>query len=189
MFSYTSTETYFYTFTSTVRNSYVTTAVETESQGYYRYSLFNCGYAAPSCYDSTDASSCTGSCATAALICTDGNFPYCASLYGSTFQGIATSYFCDTTAYGLEYGSIAYWPSVTSTYTSTMTISWTPSSTGILTWTPTVVPYGRKQSSIASAQATLQAPADTSASVRSHPGSMLSYALMYLLLVTLYKIA
>ena len=163
------TETQLQTVTSNVRNSYSTTFVSTYLNSYgYEYQMFGC--MSYTCYDSTAASSCTGSCTDTAWVCTDPNFPRCASVYMSTwytpstmtsgvYTRVATSFFCDTAAYGLAYDAYGNWPSVLSTYTTTT--NYTSTST-IPTWTPTVVPYSMSQLSRPASASTVPGPTSTS---------------------------
>ena len=167
-FSVTGTEVY--TETSTLRNGNPTVFTSTQlNSDQYRYSLFGCySY---TCYNSTAASSCTGSCTNTALACTDPNWPFCASAYmttwssdqsmtsGGAWVNVAKSFWCDTTAYGLEYDNGGNWPSVLSAFTST--VNYTETSTS-LTWTPTVVPYSMSQASQPASAPTLPGPTSTS---------------------------
>ena len=156
------------TVTSTVRNSYTTTFMTTYSNtNEYHYQLFGCGgYSA--CHNSTTASSCTGACTSTALVCTYEDAPYCASVYMETYlsdqstsgtSGIATSWFCDTAAYGLTYANWGNWPSRLSTYT---TIYNETSTSAKPTWTPTVVPFSQTQASRPVSAATIPNPTSTS---------------------------
>ena len=174
------TETELQTLTSNVRNSYTTTFISAYlNSDRYQYSLFGC--MSFTCYNSTAASSCTGSCTNTALVCTDPNWPFCASVYISTWYSdltttetksvaFATSFFCDTAAYGLTYGDWGYWPSVLSTYTTT--VNYTTTST-IPTWTPTVVAYSLSQASRPASAPTI--PGSTSTSGASNSSQKMSW--------------
>lgn len=160
------TKTQVQTYTSNVRNQFTTTITTTYYQSQaYNYSLRGCaGWT--SCYDYSDSASCTGDCASSNLVCTDQGWPSCASLYMNTYINsdttaavVAQSWFCDTAAYGLEYGDWGYWPSVTSTYTTTLnqTTTSTPP-----TWTPSIVPFTQKQMSLPASGVTAPTPTATS---------------------------
>lgn len=178
---------FYETLTTTERNSYTSTYITTDYYtGYPLFHLFGCTYTSE-CYNSTNAISCTGSCTTAALLCTDQSFPYCASLYtiapastGYAIKKMGISYFCDTAAYGLQYGLIGNEPTTTSTYTTTSTNIAEPSST------PTVVPYSMTQASVPATAATPSAPAATSATATFRPNAVVILVLTSLSLLGLY---
>lgn len=161
------TNTQVQTYKSIMRDQSTTTITSTYYQtNAYNYSLWGCaGYA--TCYDYSATASCTGDCASSNVVCTDAGWPSCASLYMPTYinsdttaAAIAQTWFCDTAAYSLEYGDWGYWPSVTSTYTTTFnqTTSSTPP-----TWTPHIVPFTQKQMSLPASGIMAPTPTATSA--------------------------
>ncbi|OAL40638.1 hypothetical protein AYO20_00374 [Fonsecaea nubica] len=166
----------YYTDASTGRNTLTTTLISTLLITMSSTLGNNCTAGFKTCYDYNATASCSDGCTSTALVCNNPYFPYCASLYsgGVTPSSVGTtstylpfeygvSYFCDTEAYGLQYGDYGYWPSVTSTYFSVAgaSTSTTP------TFTPNVVPYSRTQATRPASQATLLAPTSTVSSATS----------------------
>ncbi|KIY01986.1 uncharacterized protein Z520_02124 [Fonsecaea multimorphosa CBS 102226] len=170
------TSTAYYTATDTDRNTLTTTSVSTGLEPVSEAYGSNCTAMASTCYNYNATASCTGSCTSTALVCNDPYFPYCASIYSGGYSpsavGTSTaylpeqyglSYFCDTAAYGLVYGNTGDWPSVTSTYLSTVNYATSTAPT----FTPNVVPYSRTQASRPASQAILGPTSTTSTATSS----------------------
>jgi hypothetical protein len=159
---------YTQTITSNVRGQYNTTFTSTyHTTRSYNETWYTGCTGQYGCYDSTAASSCRGSCSSTALMCTDWWEPYCASLYVSenfTRGGIA--YFCDTAAYGLEYGDLGQWPSWTSSYVTTLHQTYT--GTTPPSWTAEPVPFTVTQNSRPASAATLPVATQTSGAVHNY---------------------
>ncbi|KIW13118.1 hypothetical protein PV08_08305 [Exophiala spinifera] len=159
----TTTTQWVYTLVSTGRDvGGTSTTISTDSDLTPLTSTYgvSCGSQITTCYNYNDTASCTGSdsCTTGgALLCTNTNFPFCASVYApSTYietvstgatasyvyktSQIGLSYRCDTTEYGLWYTNAGYFPSVTTTFPVSAT------SDGV-DFTPSTVPYSRTQPS------------------------------------------
>lgn len=172
--SYTSISTSIVTFTSNDRNSYTTTITTTQSytSSGYRYSLTGCaGWS--TCVPYADRSSCTGDCASSNIVCTDEGWPFCATLFSTSFvstkEMYAQSWFCDTIAYSLEYDNAGFWPSYYSDYLSTYTYNADGSTAP--TWTPTIVPFSQKQMSQPATGPTAPTPTPTSGASSHHTPS------------------
>ncbi|KAJ9632842.1 hypothetical protein H2204_007572 [Knufia peltigerae] len=145
----TTTTNYVYTMITTDRDvGGTSTSLSTDEDPSPLTSTYGTSCAAPTttCYHYNDTASATAG----ALVCTNSNFPYCASLYAATDDGgdeatgvvskTGVTYRCDTAEYGLEYYAGGYSPSVTSTFTPQVTSSGVP-------FTPSVVPYSKTQAS------------------------------------------
>ena len=172
------------TLTSELRNQLTTTITSTYlNTNYYNYTLRGCGgwqvsssFAEPenvadvfrsTCYDYSATASCTGDCTSNNVVCTDKEWPFCASLYMSkyinsdtTAAHYAQSWFCDTAAYGLSYDVGGYWPSVTVPYTSVYNETYASSTPP--TWTPVIVPFTQQQMSMPASGVTAPTPTATS---------------------------
>lgn len=177
------TNTQVQTLTSELRNQLTTTITSTYlNTNYYNYTLRGCGgwqvsssIAEPenladvfrsTCYDYSATASCTGDCTSNNIVCTDKEWPSCASLYmpkyinsDTTAAPWAQSWFCDTAAYGLIYDVGAYWPSVTVPYTTVYNETYSSTSP---TWTPVIVPFTQKQVSMPASGVTAPTPTATS---------------------------
>jgi len=97
--SYTSV--YTITWTETERNSVTMTSVSSESVEGYSINYSNCS-SRPACYNSTDASSCTGDCLSTAVVCTDRYFPYSPPSPCFHPEGFSTSVIRRRTTWPLE---------------------------------------------------------------------------------------
>jgi hypothetical protein len=143
-----------YTQVSTIRNSETITSIITRPPDTATYTgATDCYYAASqACYNYNQTASCTGSCTSTALVCTDSYFPACAYIYSPSYSTIdytssytvktyaaGISYLCDTASYALTYGPAGYGPS---TYTTLFETSTIPE-----VFTPTPKPYSRTQAS------------------------------------------
>ena len=186
------------TLTSELRNQLTTTITTTYIDShYYNYTYQGCGgwqvslpltkpdnvadVSRSTCYDYSATASCTGDCASNNVVCTDKQWPSCASLYqptyissDSTSAPYAQSWFCDTAAYGLTYGNGGYWPSVTVNYTTTYNDTYASSTPP--TWTPVIVPFTQQQMSMPASGVTAPTPTATS---RASTFGPMSYLLVF----------